>query len=73
MIDPAEIRESQWALDESAIITAPDYGKELFLRFVEDIAKRLSDEEWERVRKVRAEPRLEAAQEDSSEAEEGKP
>lgn len=49
----------------TAGLATPDYGRELFLRFVEDILKRLTDEEWERVRKVRPEPKRDA--------EEGKP
>ncbi len=66
----ASLSDPQITYGTAGLLDKPDYGKELYLRFVEDIVKRLTDEEWERVRKVR-EPRLEAAQD--SEAEEGKP
>ena len=30
--------------------TPPDYGQEMFLRYVENTLSRLTDKEWERVR-----------------------
>ncbi len=31
----------------------PDYGKEMFLRMVEEIVSRLNDDEWRRVKERR--------------------
>lgn len=39
--------------DERAVPTTPDYGAELYLRFVENIISRLTAREWERVKKSR--------------------
>ena len=45
--------DTEGRIEDIRAITLPDYGQEMYLRFVEDALNRLTDKEWERVKKRR--------------------